>query len=158
MNEAQTSLLLGQNIDRYKPNIQIAIEPSFDSSFHLQLEINEKIVKWYRTTWFRLVDAPKFYDPLESLKYLGQTIKPTIKYESGTTDKNGLNDIIDFAKTISVKPRLDKCGGIILDGISYTLNIGVESTQTTFKWHYLPNEWTDLQKLTAMLEELNKKL
>ena len=157
LKAAQTFLLQGQTIDSYKPNIQIAIEPSFDNSIFLQLVINGVTVQWYKTTWLRLVDAPKFSDPIESLKYIGQTIKPTIKHESGTTDKESLKDIIEFVRTLSVPPTLDKSGRFILDGTYYTLTIAVESTQTTYKWHYLPDNWTDLQKLATMLEKFNEK-
>jgi hypothetical protein len=158
MKSAQVQLLKGQSIDNYKPNIQIAIEPSFDNSIFLQLLLNDKDVEWYRTTWLRLTDAPKFSDPIESLKYIGKNIEPAIKYENGTIEKKCIIDIISFIKTISVKPRIEKWSGIMLDGIYYTLTIGTESMLTTYKWHYLPDEWTDLQTLTRMIEELNKKL
>lgn len=46
----------------------------------------------------------------------------------------------------------------MLDGVFYTLRIGVENTQTTFKWHHLPDEWKDIQKLANMLTELNNRL
>lgn len=158
MKLAQASLMQGQKIDNYKPNIQIAIEHSLDNSISLQLVINGDKVEWYRTTWLRLVDAPKFSNPIESLKHIGQTIKPAIKYESGTTDTENLKDIIQFARRLSVQPQLDKWGGITLDGTSYTLTIGVESTQATYKWHHLPDNWADLKKLATMLEEFNEKL
>ena len=87
MNLAQELLFLGQEIDNYKQTIQIAIEPSFEKSIFLQLVINEGKVFWYRTTWERLIDAPKFSNPLDSLKYIGQTIKPTMLYENGIIEK-----------------------------------------------------------------------
>ena len=46
MDLAQTLLLKGQAIDTYKPNIQIAVEPSFDNSVFLQLVINNEEVQW----------------------------------------------------------------------------------------------------------------
>ncbi len=36
--------------------------------------------------------------------------------------------------------------------------IGVESVQTIYKWHYLPDNWSDLQKLADQLEHLNNNL
>jgi hypothetical protein len=158
MDSAQTLFFKGQAIDRHKPNIQIAIEPSFDNSILLQLVLNDKGIQWYRTTWLRLVDTPKFSNPIESLKYIGRTITPTIKKEAGTTGNDKIKDIIDFAKGLSLKPNLEKWDGIIVDGTYYTLTIGVESTQTTFRWHHLPDSWTDLKKLADMLEYLNKEL
>ena len=158
MNTAQLLLFQGQKIDNYKPIIQIAIEPSFDKSFFLQLVISDNKVYWYRTTWERLIDAPKFSNPIESLKYIGQNIKPTIFYENGIIEKENINHIIEFIKTISVKPRIDNWGGILLDGINCTLTIGVENTQTTYEWTYLPEEWTELERLRKLLEELNQEI
>jgi hypothetical protein len=106
----------------------------------------------------RLIDEPKFLDPIENLKYVGKKIEPTFKYESGIIDKKDIEFIIDFVKTLAVKPCLGKGRGIILDGTYYTLEIGVESIKTIYKWHDLPDDWTALEKLAAMLEELNLKL
>lgn len=158
MHEAQTILLRGQEIDAFKPNIQLAIQPSFDNSFFLQLIVNDNTVYWYRTTWFKPLDAPKFYDPIESLKYIGQKITPTIKFEHGEISKEKLTEIIDFAQTMNVRPQLEKWGGIMLDGVYYTLIIGVENLQTKYDWRYLPDAWNDLQKLTNMLKKLNQEL
>ena len=158
MDLSNATILQGQKIDNYKPNIQIAFKPSFGNHIFLQLQLDNDTIKWYRTTWQKLIDAPKFNNPIEKLKYIGQTIQPTIKYENGDNDLNNFGYILDFVKTISIKPRLEKWGGLILDGCTYILTIGVESVQTTYKWHYLPDEWKDLQKLANMLEELNRKL
>ena len=80
------------------------------------------------------------------------------KYESGETELKIVGHILEFIKSLSIRPRLEKLGGIILDGNSYTLTISVESVEAKYKWHYLPEEWTDLQKLADMLEELNSQL
>jgi len=158
MDLANATTKQGQKIDKYKPTIQLYFEPSFGNHILLQLQLDNDILKWYRTTWQKLVDAPKFNDPIEKLKFIGQTIKPTIKYESGNTELIIAGHIFEFIKTISIRPRLEKWGGIILDGCFYTLTISVESVETKYKWHYLPDGWTDLQKLANMLEELNNKL
>ena len=57
-----------------------------------------------------------------------------------------------------MKPKFDKWGGLMLDGINYTLKIGVENTQTIYKWNYLPDEWKEINTLTKLLEDLNRKL
>jgi len=148
----------GQKIDKYKPTIQIYFQPSFDNHILLQLQLDNDILKWYRTTWLKMVDAPKFNNPIQKLKYIGQTIKPTIKYESGDTELKIVAHILESIKSLSIRPRLEKWGGIILDGNTYTLTISVESIESKYKWHYLPDEWTDLQKSADMLEELNNRL
>jgi hypothetical protein len=156
-NTARSTLFQGQSIDSHEPTIQIAIEPSFDNSTLLQLVISDDVVLWYRTTWLKSIDAPKFSDLIENLKYIGQTIKPTVRYESGSIAKEKLKDIIESIQTLSVPANLDKPSGFVLDGTWYTLTIGVESMQTTYKWHYLPDNWTTLQKLVQMLQDLNEK-
>lgn len=148
----------GQKIDNYKPSIQIYFQPSFDNHVFLQLQLDDDNLKWYRTTWQKLVDAKYFNDPIQKLKFIGQTLKPTIKYESGETELKIAGQILEFIKSLSIRPRLEKLGGIILDGNYYTLTISVESVEAKYKWHYLPNEWTDLQRLADMLEELNNQL
>ena len=90
MHDAQTAIFQGQIIDTDKPNIQIAIEPTFESSILLQFEIKEESVNWYGTSWLRLLDAPKFYDPIENLKYVGMEIKPTINHERGTITRKSI--------------------------------------------------------------------
>jgi hypothetical protein len=157
-NYAQSILLRGQEIDSYKQTIQLAIEPSFEKSIFLQIVLNIDNCFWYRTTWERLIDAPKFSNPIESLKYIGKEIKPTIIYENGIIERENINSIVDFIESLSLKPIFDSWGGIILDGIKYTLKIGVENTEIIYKWHHLPEEWKELSTLTKLLEELNQNL
>jgi hypothetical protein len=157
ISKAQNLLLKGQEIDTYESNIQFAIEPSFENSVFLQLVITDNKVQWFRTTWLRLYDSQKF-TPIENLKYIGQNIEPTIEYENGIIKKEEVENIVNFIQTISIKPKLEKWGGIILDGIYYTITIGVENTQTTYKWHYQPDDWEDLQILASMLQKLNESL
>ncbi len=114
MTTAQGLLLKGQAIDSYRSNIQIAIEPSFDNSYFLQLVIYDDKIQWYRTTWLRHVDTPKFSDPIGSLKYVGQTIKPTIKYEQGITLKENLRNIVESVQELSIKPRLERWAALFL--------------------------------------------
>lgn len=155
---AQATLFQGQIIDIDKQYIQLVIEPSFDNSINLQLEIGEEAVKWYRTTWSRLIDTPKFHNPVEGLKYIGQEIKPTINYEKGVIDAQKIATIIGLAKMISIKPILKEQKGIVLDGINYTLTIHVEGLKITYKWHYLEEGWNDLEQLRLNLEEFNSEL
>ncbi|MGB4846137.1 MAG: hypothetical protein WBP16_16840, partial [Ferruginibacter sp.] len=61
---AITIVKQGQKIDTYKPYIQIAFEPSFDNHFLLQLQWDKDKLFWYRTTWHKLADTPKFHDPI----------------------------------------------------------------------------------------------
>lgn len=156
MEGAQVALLQGNPL-KYEPTIRFVIEPSFENHIFLQLQINEKNVSWLRKTWHKRDDRPKFADPIENLKYIGRTITPTIQQESGVVDRDVLQPIITFIDAMTIKPHLD-LPGIVIDGISYTLTIGTANTYSTYKWHYLPREWADLQKLADMLLELNQKL
>lgn len=155
---AQVMLFRGQIIDTDKQYIQLVIDPSFDNSVNLQLEIGEEAVKWYRTTWSRLIDTPKFHNPIESLKFIGQEIKPTISHEKGVIDAQKIAAVIDLAKSISIKPFLKEQRGIVLDGINYTITINVDGLKITYKWHYLEEDWNDLEQLRLSLEEFNGEL
>jgi hypothetical protein len=156
MELAQVTLVQGQPI-KYKPTIQLVVEPSFDNHTFLQLQINEENVQWYRKTWRKLDDSSKFSDPIENLKYIGRTITPTIQQESGVVSRELLQPIIAFINAMTISPRLNR-PGIVIDGTYYTLTIGTASTHSTYKWHYLPDEWSYLQKLADMVLELNQKL
>lgn len=158
MEKAHSILIKGQKINKYDSNIQLIIEPSFENHILLQLTWDNKDVYWYRTTWQKMADTKKFNDPIEKLKFIGKEAHPTISCENGTIELERIQKIIDQIEMISVKPQIKKWGGIILDGCFFTLIIGVENTQTIFKWHNLPDEWKDLEKLVNMLTELNRKL
>jgi hypothetical protein len=158
MELANSILTKGQKANNYNSNIQVIYEPSFDNHVSLQLNWDDKVVKWYRTTWFKMTDTVKFNDPIESLKYIGKEIKPTLTYEKGETNIATIQNIVDFVKEISVKPNIDKWGGITLDGCYITLAIGVESNHVIYKWYNLPDEWKNLQTLADMIKQLNQKL
>jgi hypothetical protein len=155
METAQQILFRGQVQNVYKPSIQFGLEPSFQNHFFLQLVIEETMVKWYRTTWLKHDDVPKFLDPIENLKYIGKNIKPTFIKENGVIELTKLESIITFINLLQIKPQLKKSNRIVLDGTHYTLIIGVERMKTTLKWHYLPDEWSELEKLVNMLLDLN---
>lgn len=158
MNEARNLLLKGQLIADFHPTIQLAIEPSVDNSFFLQFVMSGDKVDWYRTTWLRLLDAPKFSNPMENLKFVGQEIKPTIKFEHGSINKSLLKDIITLVPSLNIPPVIDELEGITIDGVYYTVIIGYGTTQITYKWHQLPAKWLQLEKLIILLEELNESL
>lgn len=44
------------------------------------------------------------------------------------------------------------------DGEIYTISIGYKGNTSKFSWHYLPDEWHELQKITDAILELNKTL
>src|SRR5258706_2033498 len=158
IEKANNILKQGQNIDAFASNIQIIYEPSFDDHIFLQLAWKDKIVKWYRTTWRKKDDYPKIANPIESIKYIGKDISPTLSYEKGEISISRIIDIIEFARKISVKPIIDKYGGITLDGCDYTVILGAENFQTVYKWHSETEQWKDLQVIANLLYDLNSKL
>lgn len=139
----------GQKTNKYKTRIGLILEPHFHNVVYFQLVWEDETINWYRTTWWKHLDVPKFNDVMDRLKYIGKVIEPTITYENGKIDLEKGKDILTFVKTLSIKPRIDK-GGIVLDGYHFTLIIGVENMETIYKWQYLPEEWTDLEALADM--------
>jgi len=153
--KASDTLAASQPPVNHQPYIQILFEPSFDDHSLLHLSWDPTTVTWQRTTWLRSVDAAKF-DPIENLKYIGVQLHPTLSHEQGETDISKISPLLDLVRSLSIPPLIDKSGGIILDGCHYTLTIGVDEFQTTYKWHRLPDEWTRLQQVAGMLEDLNE--
>jgi hypothetical protein len=158
MQSANKIVQEGQKINDLNPNIQLVLQPSFDNHFSLQLCWEDQNILWYRTTWLKLVDAPNFSNPIESLKYIGKDRGPSIKYENGRIPLESGNNILDLAKATSIKPNLDKWGGIILDGCYYILTFAVESNSVTYKWSRLPDNWADLENLVNAILRLNETL
>lgn len=158
IDNANEILKQGQNIDEFKSNIQIIFEPSFSNHIFLQLNWEHDTVKWYRTTWEKIKDIYKINDPIENLKYIGQEMRPTFIYENGEIDISLIRSIVDLLRCISIKPQIDKYGGITLDGSYYTLIFGVESFQAIYKWHSISEEWKELQEIADLLLDLNDKL
>jgi hypothetical protein len=158
IDEANTLLLQDQSVNNYKPHIKILFEPAFDNHIFFQLELDSEKTKWFRSTWVKSSDISKFENPIEKLKYIGKDIQPTIKFESGEVDFDKTKAITDHVRTISINPRIDGLKRMTLDGGQYTLTLGVEQIQTTYKWHTLPDNWKDLQKTANMLLDLSESL
>ena len=155
---AKQTLAKGQVIDISYSNIQLLFEPSFSNEIFLQLAWKTKEVNWYRTTWGKLSDSPKFNDVMESLKYIGRKILPTITMETGTINISELNPILEAMRRASIKPRVEQRAGITIDGSRFTLTFGVVDLQTTYKWHTLPKEWKALEEVAYLILALNDKL
>lgn len=158
IQSAHILLLKGQSFDENQPHIQFLIEPAFSNSVHLQLVVHDQDVQWFRTTWQRHIDEPKFWDIIENLQYIGQVASPTMQYESGRVEQGSVAQLFEIAQTISVKPQLEKSSQIILDGESNTLIISNGTTHSTFVWKVLPSEWKELGRLTNLLTTLNDSL
>lgn len=156
--DAHELLLKGQPFDPSLPTIQFAVEPSFADSIFFQLAIKNNEVEWYRSTWHKSADIPKITDPIDSLKYIGQIFRPAMTYENGTVARETVSDIIDQARSLSIRHDIEKPGHIVLDGVRYMLKIGGSDAQMIFEWQILPEEWTGLGELVVLLENLNNKL
>jgi hypothetical protein len=155
--KARLALRNGQPIDTRQSHVQVIFEPSFDDHLSLQLNWEGLHVKWYRTTWSKNVDAAKF-EPIENLKYIGQRIGPTLKYEKGEIEISMVAAIIEEIRNTAVKPHIDRIGQITLDGCYHTLLFGVEDFQTVYKWHSASKDWQDLQKIADNLYDLNASI
>ena len=138
--------------------IEFLHEPSFEPTTYFQLVWTDKYIKWLISTWDNQSDWEKFHDPIQNLKYIGKDIKATITSKTGVTERPLVQDVLDFVRNLSIKPRVDRLKFITLDGSYYSLNVGVDDIHTTYRWHTTPEEWSDLKKLTEMLLDLQTAL
>ncbi len=139
----------------YRRFISLMLEPSFDNYVLLQLQWAEEGINWFRSTWSKDDDCPKFMNPIEQLKYIGKTIAPTLNTVSGRVRAEDAGPLLDVLRNLRITPYMDHNGSIVLDGCVHTLTFGTDySTRSTFVWNYLPEEYNELQKVADLLETL----
>jgi hypothetical protein len=155
---AKEKLLQAQMIDANKPHLHFMLEPSFDKHIFLQIQFAHDKYKWMRTTWMQEVDERKFNDPIENLKHIGISIEPTLILENGEADSELIKPILNFIKTMHVQQIIETDKYVVLDGSYTTITIAVNKCAITYKWHNLPEQWKDLQKLSDIFELLNTQL
>jgi hypothetical protein len=155
---AKQKLLQAQKINENKPHLHFMLEPSFDKHVFLQIQFADNKCKWMRTTWMQLIDERKFNDPIENLKYIGISIEPTLLLEDGEVNSEIIKPILNFIKTMQIQPIIEKEEHFVIDGIYTTITIGNNKSIITYKWHHLPKQWKDLEKLSDMFEFLNEQL
>lgn len=139
----------------YGRSVSLMLEPHFDDHVLLQLHCEKDGLKWYRSVWLKGEDAPKFLNPIEQLKYIGKTIAPTLKTESGILTAEDAKPLLDVLQGLRLNPYLDHDGSIVLDGCVHTLTFQTNySISSSFVWNYLPDEYGELQKVTDLMEAL----
>jgi hypothetical protein len=137
----------------YRRFVSLMLEPHFHNHILLQLQWAEEGMNWYRSTWLKHEDAPKFTNPIEQLKYIGKTIAPTLSLESGKLATEKAEPLLNLLRHLSINPYIDNNGSIVLDGCVHTLTFGTDySVSSSFKWNYLPEEYKPFQKVVDLLE------
>lgn len=143
----------------YRRFVSLMLEPSFDNHVLLQLQWKEQGIVWYRSSWLKDEDAPKFWNPIEQLKYTGKTIQPTLSIQSGTVTPEEAEPLLNLLRNLRINPYLDHDGSVVLDGCVHTLTFYTNySIISTFQWNYLPEEYKQLQKVVDLLETLCHKV
>lgn len=142
----------------YRRSVSLMLEPSFENHVLLQLQWEEESIRWYRSVWLKDEDCPKFLNPLEQLKYTGKTISPTLQVESGIVKTENAEVLMNLLRSLKINPFIDDEGRIVLDGCVHTLTFSTDySTSSTFVWNYLPETYSELRKLTDLMEALCKE-
>ena len=138
--------------------IEYECEPLFYPIFNLQLIWTDKSVKWRSAEWDVQVDRAKFYETDGGTKVFLFQPEPTVTIKSGIVTPDLLTDIVTHIWQLTITPRVDRLKMFTLDGSYHTLSLGTDDLRTTYKWHTLPDEWKDLEKLVAMLLDTRKLL
>ncbi len=151
---ATAKLLKGQEIDINCHYIQLVVDPTFSNKFVLQFEILNSYVNWYCTTWKSELDRLKIYTAL-----LEKEIpEPTLFVETGRVSKEAFQHVLDLIAKVSICPYIDEDWGDYRDGEIYSLIVGYKGCITKYKWHYLPEKWSELKTITNALLDLYGKL
>lgn len=152
--KADAVLRASQPADTWKKHISLMLEPSFFNHELLRLQWEKEQVRWFRSIWMKDEDAPKFLNPIESLKYTGTTIVPTIRILSGEFKASDTEPLLALIRNLSVKPYIDSDGAIMLDGCLHTLTIGTDNISTSYHWNHLSQEFAELDRVVELLTEL----
>ena len=138
--------------------IEYECEPSFYPIFNLQLIWTDKNVKWRSAKLDVYADWGKFYESDGRTKVVLHQPDPTIKIKSGIATPDLLTDIVTYIRQLTITPRVDRLKMFTLDGSYQTLSLGTDDLRATYRWHTLPEEWKDLEKLVDMLLNTHKIL
>lgn len=152
--KADAALRASQPADSWKKHISLMLEPSFFNHELLRLQWDKEKIHWFRSIWLKDEDAPKFLHPIESLKYIGKTINPTIRILSGEFNASDTEPLLALIRNLSVKPYIDSDRRIVLDGCQHTLTIGTDNISSSYHWNHLPQEFTELDRVVELLTEL----
>lgn len=141
----------GQSIDPSCHFIQLNVDPTFTKKFVLQFELFNTKVNWYKTIWEMDVDRTRIYsEPIEN-----EISRPTLLFENGTYELIKFEPILKMIKSISLPIYTDDWH-TLRDGDIYTLTMGYRGSISNYTWHYLPEEWNELQKITDLILNLYK--
>lgn len=147
---ADAKLLQAQEIDINCHYIQLHVDPTFSNKFVLQFEILNSYVNWYCTIWKSELDRLKIYSgPLEK-----EMPEPILFIKKRSVSNEDFKHIHDLVNRVSISPFIEKDWDDIIDGEIYTLTIGYKSCSVSYKWHYLPYAWRDLQDLVNSVLKL----
>ena len=138
---------------RYDGFLHFVYEPSFGDAFSLTLIWENGVCRWRRLYWNSAEDSAKF-GVLEELRYLGQTLAPTLIASEGILSV----DVFEALRALLGSQSLPIGpfeGRLILDGVQYTLTIDNGTSGVTYRWQVLPEAWAGLEKVTLMLFEMN---
>lgn len=132
-------------------------EPTFDNEFSLWLALGKDQCHWESRTWEKDTDSSKF-GVLEQLRYLGQTLSPTVCSVSGICAREQVQPIITLLELQSPAIRFTATDSIVLDGEKTTLTIGNGDWKVTYTWTVLPPEWSGFETAKELLIQLNNRL
>lgn len=118
---------------------------------NLQNNYNLRVIQWNK-----YFDLEITQNPLERLRYVGKTLKPTIiQKEIDCLDKKQVEDFLSRYSKLSI-PKEIKQSGIKLDGTTYEVSVFKRQNQNELRyvwWENAPDEWKELESL--MLETID---
>jgi len=138
--------------------IEFTCEPSFDPIHNLQVIWTDKYVKWRKAKWDMQADYYKFYETDGVAKFITSIPKATVEVKSGTAHYELMTDVVSAIRKLNVQPRIDRQTSFTLDGSTIIFSLGTGDLRTTYSWHTLPEEWSELQQLVDSLLALQSHL
>lgn len=114
--------------------------------------------RWERKIRYKQNDTSKIPNPIDSLKYIGEKLIPTITEQQGMTDLEDPKEIFSMAKSLFELDNTEKNDNILIDGTEYWLQIKLANRQKDFKWKAIPLGWNEVEIIANKIIELNNKI
>ena len=136
----------------------IVSKASGDGFTFLLYNCRDNSYRWKRKNWYKQNKISEISNPIDSLKYIGQKIIPTIMEQQGITNLTEAKEIFSLAYALLELNGKEKSDKIVLDGTGYFLQVKLGDAQKIFQWNSVANSRDNLIAISNKMIELNNRI
>ena len=147
------------NDDSHLDSVKLIVsEASGDGFTFLLYNCRDNSYRWERKNWYKQNKISEISNPIDSLKYIGQKIIPTIMEQQGIINLTEAKEIFSLAPALLELNGKEKSDKIVLDGTGYFLQVKLGDAQKSFQWNSVANGRDNVIAISNKMIELNNKI